>query len=515
MRVLFYTATAAFLILAGVFAFYAIQTPDQAGGTKVVLSIDSSEMPVSDATSSEATGERDLYAEAAARLKRIESTDAEPQAAAAEPVENDPAEDQFKTDERLSGAPEPRGDADGMRQAASDALPEDKAQSEPIPGPPPGTALAGLDNDKPIFKTLEKEAPPPVEEVEAEPEPAPPSSDYAVPGIQLGDEPAPRAEVDHNATASHRSSPAPQERDAGANTALAPQSEPKEQVDGVIASLNVKEQPAEIAAPPAVVAPPLPPKRPAGNPPPARTAALSGWGSKQISTRDAAPKSARIAILVRGLGRDGSTGSDAVSKLPSAISLGFMPFDGSSQELASKARERGHEVIVQLPLEPSDYPLNNPGPETLLSGSSADENVARLSSILSRFEGYSGVTNFLGGRLLQSKTALRPILESLKSRELIYVGEGNSHAIVRGIAGEIGLRYGGADVIIDSNPSPVAIKKALERLVALARKDGSAIGMAYASRATIDELEAWSQTLAVEGITLVPVGVLAQTPGAS
>ena len=155
---------------------------------------------------------------------------------------------------------------------------------------------------------------------------------------------------------------------------------------------------------------------------------------------------------MRGLGRDERTGSDAVNKLPSAISLGFMPFDGSAQELASKARERGHEVIVQLPLEPSDYPVNNPGPETLLSGSSADENVARLSSILSRFEGYSGVTNFLGGKLLQSKTALRPILESLKSRELIYVGEGNSHAVVRGIAGEIGLRYGGADVIIDSNP---------------------------------------------------------------
>jgi polysaccharide deacetylase 2 family uncharacterized protein YibQ len=173
-------------------------------------------------------------------------------------------------------------------------------------------------------------------------------------------------------------------------------------------------------------------------------------------------------------------------------------------------------VLIQLPLEPSDYPLNNPGPETLLSSSPADENLSRFRSILSRFDGYSGVTNYLGGKMLQSRDALRPLLEGIKSNGLIYVGEGNnSHKLVRNLAGELGVRYGNADIMIDSFPAPEAIDKALDDLVALARKNGSAIGMGYASRTTITQLEKWSRSDAAKGVTLVPVGALAQTPGAS
>lgn len=284
----------------------------------------------------------------------------------------------------------------------------------------------------------------------------------------------------------------------------------------ILAALNERENqtpPAPSAsAPVAGLLPPIPLRRSS-----AKTAAVNGWGSTKITSTDSGGvKPARIAILLRGVGRDDRNSSDAVTKLPPAISLAFMPYAGGAPQWAKKASEQGHEVIVQLPLEPSDYPVNNPGPETLLSSSSADQNASRLSTILSRFEGYSGVTNFLGGKMLQSKNALRPILEDVKSRGLIYIGEGNnnSHAVVRGLAGEIGLRYGGANVMIDAQPTPAAIQAALERLITIARKEGRAIGLAYASRGTIEQLEAWSQNLAAQGVTLVPVGTLAQTPGA-
>ncbi len=475
MRVLFYTATGAFLTLAALFAFYALQTPDDAGGAKIVLSIDSSQMPAAQGPGEEQP-ERDLYAEAAERLKRLETADGKPNAEAeAEDPSGQSLGDPIKTEERFSVAtgtrgtvadtdpPDLRGSAAG-RQAA-----QSQPQREQIPAPPPGTALAGLDTDKPLFKTVDK--------------------DTAVPA-------APQATEDPT---------------LGAN------GEPKDDLGSVLAALNEKEAPAEVAPPPAAgPPPPLPLRRPPAVSP-EKTAALNGWAGTQFTTTEVAtPKQVRIAILLRGVGRDERTSSDAVTKLPSAISLGFMPYTGGAQQWAGAARERGHEVIIQLPLEPSDYPLNDPGPETLLAGSSADENASRLGNILERFEGHSGVTNFLGGKLLQSKAALKPILENIKSRGLIYVGEGNnSHAVLRGVAAEIGLRYGGADVMIDSNPDPAAIKKALGRLIAVARKGGSAIGMGYASRSTIEELQAWSQTLAAEGITLVPVGALAQTPGAS
>jgi polysaccharide deacetylase 2 family uncharacterized protein YibQ len=302
----------------------------------------------------------------------------------------------------------------------------------------------------------------------------------------------------------------------------------KPDLDNILASLNEREARGDapsVAAPANAVAAAVP--APAGPPPPmplrrteTKTAAVGGWGNTKVTKAEAAAaalKPARVAILLRGVGRDDRNSSDAVTKLPPAISLAVMPFPGGAQNWARKASEQGHELIVQLPLEPTDYPNSNPGPETLLSSASADQNASRLNTVLGRFEGYSGVTNFLGGKMLQSKAALRPILEEVKSRGLIYIGEGNNnnHALVRGLAGEVGLRYGGANVVIDAQPAPAAIQAALEKLVAIARKEGSAIGLGYASRATIEQLETWSRALVSQGVTLVPVGTLAQTPGAS
>ena len=502
MRVLFYTATAFFIVLAGVFAFYAMQGPEHPSGAKVVLSIDSREAPGA-ATEAVEAPDRDLYAEAAARLKNIE---------AGKSGSAPSGEDVAAVDE----ADQPEADQPEAAPPPQDGKLEAEAQTEEIPDPPPGTALAGLDNDRPLFRNIgeDEKAAGGSENLTST------AAEDSLPGTQIaaGTEAASNARSDQPSGTQERRQPAATtgvrpHADAQGNDAATAQDDQKPGLDSILASLNERETQAETAK-----------TAPAGPPPPVplrrsnATAAVNGWGNTKITKSDAATlKPARIAILLRGIGRDDRNSSDAVTKLPPAVSLAFMPFAGAAQQWARKATEQGHEVIVQLPLEPTDYPVNNPGPETLLASSSADQNTSRLRSILARFEGYSGVTNFLGGRLLQSKDALRPILEDIKSRGLIYIGEGNfnNHAVVRGLAGEIGLRYGGANLMIDAQPSPAAIQAALERLVVIARKEGSAIGLGYGSKATIEQIQAWALTLPASGVTLVPVGTLAQTPGAS
>ena len=73
-----------------------------------------------------------------------------------------------------------------------------------------------------------------------------------------------------------------------------------------------------------------------------------------------------------------------------------------------KARGGGHEVLMEVPMEPFDFPDSDPGPHTLRAGQDEDANIQRLTWALTRFTGYAGVTNLLGQRFLSDSAALSP-----------------------------------------------------------------------------------------------------------
>jgi hypothetical protein len=79
------------------------------------------------------------------------------------------------------------------------------------------------------------------------------------------------------------------------------------------------------------------------------------------------PDGPRIAVIIGGLGVGATSTSEALSKMPGAVTLGFMPYGTDLENLAGRARAEGHEVLLQVPMEPFDYPDNDPGPQTLLS----------------------------------------------------------------------------------------------------------------------------------------------------
>jgi polysaccharide deacetylase 2 family uncharacterized protein YibQ len=172
----------------------------------------------------------------------------------------------------------------------------------------------------------------------------------------------------------------------------------------------------------------------------------------------------------------------------------------------TKARAAGHEVLLQIPLEPADYPTNDPGPHTLLTTLPPDENMKRLQWLMSRFTGYVGVTNLMGAKFELSQESFLPVLEELKARGLMFVDDGSVQNSAAGqIAPTIGLEYAGANVQIDTVQSPGDITKALGQLEALAKERGIAIGVASAKPGTNKQLAAWAEQLKGKGFVLIPV----------
>ena len=213
----------------------------------------------------------------------------------------------------------------------------------------------------------------------------------------------------------------------------------------------------------------------------------------------------RIAIVVGGLGTSATNTGDALKRLPGPVTLAFMPYGGDIERQMTMARG-SHEVMLQIPMEPFDYPDNDPGPQTLLTSLDGGQNVDRLQSLLARARGYVGIVNFMGARFSASEQALAPVLRETAKRGLIYLDDGSAQrSLASQIAGAANVLFARSDVAIDAVPSATEIDRALGRLEAMARERGSAVGMAGALPISIDRIVRWAKAVESRGIALVPI----------
>jgi len=193
-------------------------------------------------------------------------------------------------------------------------------------------------------------------------------------------------------------------------------------------------------------------------------------------------------------------------KLPPAVTLAFTPYGSDPGKLVERARAQRHEILLQVPMEPYDYPDNDPGPQTLLTSLGADQNIDRLHWHLSRFQGYVGLANFMGARFVASDAVMQPIIREAAKRGLGYLDDGSTPRSVAGpLAEGQAMPFAKADVSIDAAPTSVEIDKALARLEDLAKQRGLAIGMASALPVSIDRIGIWAKTLESRGVMLVPL----------
>jgi hypothetical protein len=222
------------------------------------------------------------------------------------------------------------------------------------------------------------------------------------------------------------------------------------------------------------------------------------------------PDAPRIALIVGGLGVSTSATADAIAKLPGAVTLGFVPYGSEVASLVSRARDGGHEVLLQVPMEPFQYPDNDPGPQTLLTSLTPPQNIDRLYSLMSRFQGYVGLANTMGARFTASEPSFGPILRETAKRGLIFVDDGsNPRSLAGRIAGANNLPFAKADVILDSVPTPDEIDRALSRLEMTARERGVAVGIASALPVSIGHIAKWAKDAQSRGLLLIPISAVA------
>lgn len=217
----------------------------------------------------------------------------------------------------------------------------------------------------------------------------------------------------------------------------------------------------------------------------------------------------RIAIVMADMGLSGVTTGNAIQRLPPTVTLAFVPQAERLDNWVERARTKGHEVMLALPMEPIDFPRSDPGPNALLTGLPADRNLERLSMGLGKVAGYVGVTSTTGSKFTGSADALKPVMEALKARGLLFVdARVNPRSVAAATAQQVGVPGAFVDRVIDRDLSRGAIDDQLRELETLAKQQGAAVGLALPYPSTIERINLWAPGLGDRGVVLAPVSAV-------
>ena len=225
-------------------------------------------------------------------------------------------------------------------------------------------------------------------------------------------------------------------------------------------------------------------------------------------------RGARVAIVIGGLGLSQTGTQAAIERLPSEVTLAFAPHGNSIDRWMQAARRDGHEIVLQIPLEPFDFPAVNPGRDTLTLDSGAGENIDSLLRTLGRITNYVGVMNYMGARFTADEAAMSPLMAELGRRGLMYLDDGTSaRSVAERLAPGNGVPFAAAEITIDASRDRGAILERLDDLERTARAQGFAIGTGSAFDTTVEAVTSWVTEARRRGIEIVPISALANDPG--
>lgn len=217
----------------------------------------------------------------------------------------------------------------------------------------------------------------------------------------------------------------------------------------------------------------------------------------------------RIALILSDMGLSSSATDNAISALPSGVTLAFAPYANNIDTWVKRAIRNGHDVLISIPMEPKTFPRDDPGPNALLTSVSDAENIKRLDWALSQTSGYVGIVNFMGSRFTASQEKLSPVIQHLKDKNIMILDSGSGgDSLIPSMSRVNNISYARNDRFIDNKATATAIDEQLQALENIAVRRGQAIGIGFPYPVTLDRLDIWIKTLESKGIILTPISDL-------
>lgn len=217
-----------------------------------------------------------------------------------------------------------------------------------------------------------------------------------------------------------------------------------------------------------------------------------------------------VSIILGGMGINAPLTERAIRELPPNVSLSFAAHAPNLQDWINQARQAGHEVFLEIPMESDGFDPSEPGAvRALRVEASVETNRDNLHRLLAQAQGYAGLINYNGDQVLPRSDIVAPILSEVKASGLGFVADGSFQApSLPALAQSIELPFAAGFGLIDPRPDSTLIEDRLNALSVQARSQNGTIGVGFVYPQTIDALKGWTATLSSDGLTLVPASAV-------
>ncbi|MBM4760984.1 divergent polysaccharide deacetylase family protein [Bacillus sp. B15-48] len=156
-----------------------------------------------------------------------------------------------------------------------------------------------------------------------------------------------------------------------------------------------------------------------------------------------------LAIVIDDFGND-MKGTEEMLSLPIPLTVAVMPFLPTTESDAKLAHEKGHEVIVHLPMEPKKGKKSWLGPGAITTDLSDKEIRNRVEKAIENVPYAVGMNHHMGSKVTEDERIMKIILEVCREHGLFYLdSKTTGNSVIPKIASELSVPYLENDFFFD------------------------------------------------------------------
>jgi len=194
---------------------------------------------------------------------------------------------------------------------------------------------------------------------------------------------------------------------------------------------------------------------------------------------------------------------DEAMRIDPNVNFSILPNGSEARAFAQRLDAHGFELLCHLPMEPLDYPRQQPGANAIFTSMSDAEIAATTRLNLESVPHIRGVNNHMGSRATLDSRVMRDVLTALP-KDLYFIDSKTSGGSIAGrMAKQLNIPTASRNVFLDDVQSESAVRRQVEALSSLAAERGVAVAIGHPYPVTIRVLNELAPSLRARGFRFV------------